>query len=245
MRVPTTATLLDAWEHGLAQPPARRALALLAAASPDVPYEALTRLSIGRGDARLLALREQLFGPHIHGISSCPHCGEKIEMNFAVADLRAATPEEPLPETLTISSHGHDVTFRLPTALDLESAAAAPDAASVRAALLTRCVLAAAVSTGAVAPEDLPAPVVAAVGEAMSRADPQAAAEVALACPACAHRWTVAFDVGAFLWAEVQDWAQHILRDVGTLAATYGWSEAEILALSPARRRAYLDLVQT
>jgi hypothetical protein len=86
---------------------------------------------------------------------------------------------------------------------------------------------------------------VAAVAEAMGRADPQAAAEIALTCPACAHRWTVAFDAGAFLWAEIQAWAQQILRDVHTLAAAYGWNEAEILALPPARRRAYLDLVQT
>jgi hypothetical protein len=245
MRAPTPAALLDAWEYGLGQPPARRALALLASAYPDINYGTLARLSVGDGDARLLALRELLFGPQVHGVSACPQCREKIEMDFAVADLRAAAPDGPPPETMTVSAHGHDVTFRLPTALDLEAATGAPDAASARVALFARCVLAAAAPDGAVAPENLPAPVVAAVAEAMGRADPQAAAEIALTCPACAHRWTVAFDAGAFLWAEIQAWAQQILRDVHTLAAAYGWNEAEILALPPARRRAYLDLVQT
>jgi hypothetical protein len=245
MRSPTIAALLDAWEHGLGQPPARRALALLATAYSDVPYDVLTRLSVGQGDARLLALRELLFGPRLHGVSSCPQCGEKIELDFAVADLRTAAPAEPPPETLTLSAAGHEVMFRLPTFLDLEAAAVAPDAASARTALLARCVLAATGSTGAVAPENLPAPVVAAVAEAMGRADPQAAAEIALVCPACSHRWTVAFDTGAFLWAEIHAWAQQLLRDVHTLAIAYGWSETEVLALPPGRRRAYLDLVQS
>jgi hypothetical protein len=34
------------------------------------------------------------------------------------------------------------------------------------------------------------------------------------------------------------------LRDVHELASAYGWRESEILALSPQRRQAYLELVR-
>jgi hypothetical protein len=37
--------------------------------------------------------------------------------------------------------------------------------------------------------------------------------------------------------------ARQILREVDQLARTYGWREPDILALGPARRRAYLGLV--
>jgi hypothetical protein len=33
-----------------------------------------------------------------------------------------------------------------------------------------------------------------------------------------------------------------MLREVDTLAAAYHWAEADILALSPRRRQAYLEL---
>ena len=38
--------------------------------------------------------------------------------------------------------------------------------------------------------------------------------------------------------------AKRLLMDVHLLARAYGWSEAEVLALSPARRRFYLEMVE-
>lgn len=55
----------------------------------------------------------------------------------------------------------------------------------------------------------------------------------------------MAFDIGAYLWEEVDAWADRTLRDVHLLAASYGWSERDILDLSPARRGRYLELAGT
>jgi hypothetical protein len=44
------------------------------------------------------------------------------------------------------------------------------------------------------------------------------------------------------VWAEVDVRARRLLADVATLARTYGWTEPEVLALSEARRAAYLRL---
>ena len=76
------------------------------------------------------------------------------------------------------------------------------------------------------------------------RADPQASVRLALTCPACAHGSERPFDVVAYLWIEVDAWARRTLAEVHALAAAYGWSEREILALSARRRQLYLELVR-
>ena len=77
----------------------------------------------------------------------------------------------------------------------------------------------------------------------MAAADPQADVELALSCPACGHAWPAAFDIASFLWTEVDAWARVLLHEIHALASAYGWREADILALSPRRRRAYLELI--
>jgi len=51
------------------------------------------------------------------------------------------------------------------------------------------------------------------------------------------------FDILTYLWSEIEDWAQRLLLEVHTLALAYGWSERDILAMSPRRRRLYLEMV--
>ena len=76
----------------------------------------------------------------------------------------------------------------------------------------------------------------------MAQADPQADLQLAFRCPDCGHEWQPLFDIARFLWQELHAWALHMLREVDTLAASYHWAEADILALSPRRRQAYLEL---
>jgi hypothetical protein len=90
----------------------------------------------------------------------------------------------------------------------------------------------------------VPEDALAALAEAMGRAAPAADVTLALSCPACGNGWEEGLDVGAVLWAEVAARARTLLREVHTLAAAYHWGEAEILAMTPARRRAYLQMVQ-
>ena len=47
----------------------------------------------------------------------------------------------------------------------------------------------------------------------------------------------------ALLWEEIEVRAHVLLGEVHRLASAYGWSEAQILALSPARRASYLAMV--
>jgi hypothetical protein len=66
---------------------------------------------------------------------------------------------------------------------------------------------------------------------------------VNLACPECGHAWQERLDVDAFLWAQLSARARKLLVEVHTIASAYGWGEAEILAMHPMRRQAYLELL--
>jgi len=77
---------------------------------------------------------------------------------------------------------------------------------------------------------------------AIEAADPQAHLVFDLQCAECGHAWKETFDIGSFLWAELEDLAVRTLHDVHALATAYGWTEEQILALSPARRALYLSM---
>jgi hypothetical protein len=64
-----------------------------------------------------------------------------------------------------------------------------------------------------------------------------------LSCSACGGAWDRPLDIGQFLWDEISAEAHRLAREVHALARAYGWSEAEILGLSPRRRQLYLELV--
>lgn len=80
------------------------------------------------------------------------------------------------------------------------------------------------------------------ISAAIAAADPLADLELDGVCPACRECWVAPFAIESFLWSELETWALSTLRDVHVLASAYGWSEPRILALSPARRAAYLEL---
>jgi hypothetical protein len=240
MRALSSAELLTVWELAANQPPGQRALALLAASADEAPPNQLAQLSIGESDARLLTLHERTFGPRLAAVSSCPACGETLEFEIGIADIRlpSSSPNEPIE----IESMNYHLRFRLPNNLDIASLDPVADNRSNRQQLLRRCLLGAQRAGVEVAADDLPRDVVTAIADRMAEADPQADVQFALACPECGHNWNTALDVASFTWSELDGRAVRLLNDVHTLASAYGWSEADILSMSPTRRQAYLEL---
>lgn len=224
-RTLTPSELLSIWERGVGQRSTGRALALLEGVAPEMP--------IGKRDALLLDLREQLFGDALTGITSCPACGEEIELFFAVGEVRAAPSDV---QTVRVVEGGYDIEARLPTSADLAAIETAGDLTLAREMLFERC--------AGVAAKDLPPAVADAVIAAMAAADPQADVQVAADCPACGERWREPFDIASYLFAELSVFARRLLSDVHELAFAYGWSEGDILALSPTRRNAYLEMLR-
>jgi hypothetical protein len=241
MRALSDAELLSLWERGRTYPPARQALVLLAAALPDTPPEALAALSIGERDACLLTLHEWTFGSELVSLVICPACSERLELTFDVADIRA-TPEVAQAESFELSLAGYTVRFRLPNSLDL-LAVADQQGAGAPQILLQRCLLAAQYADEDRSAEQLPTDVLDAVGAHMAHADPQADVQLVLDCPSCGLHWPAIFDIVSFFWAEIETWAYRTLREIHLLASSYGWREADILAMSQWRRQCYLEIV--
>jgi hypothetical protein len=233
------ADLLGAWERGRDQVPAERALTLLHAARPGVDRTALADLTVGRRDAALLDVRVALFGPRLVGVVACPRCAEQIELAFDADDIRIEPPEG--AQSLSVESGGFELEFRLPTGGDLVAIAGDGSLVAARRDLLRRCAVSGC--DGSATIDALSETAVSELAARMAEADRQADVELAVGCPSCAHEWRSPFDIVSFLWREVAARALAALREVNALAAAYGWSEGEILALSPARRGAYLGLI--
>ncbi|GFJ92675.1 T4 family baseplate hub assembly chaperone [Phytohabitans rumicis] len=129
--------LLDAWERAAPLDPTGRALALLAAASTvsTSDVDDVAALPIGVRDGMLLDLHASLFGPELAAVVGCPACGERLELAFAVDQVRT-DPPRPV-EVLHID--GYDVSVRPPDSRDL-AAVAGLDPAAAEDVLLRRCV---------------------------------------------------------------------------------------------------------
>lgn len=238
----TPSDLLKVWETGHATSLRRRALLLLEAAHPEEPPEELAALPIGRRDGRLLKLRERLFGRELVALTDCPRCGECLESAFSVDSVRFGGRGVPREEQ-AMKTGGYSVRFRLPNSLDLAALEGQAEETSMPRRLLGRCLLSVRRRGREEKPEALPSKVVGAVVQRMREADPQADVRTCLECPSCSHRWEAVFDIVSFIWNELDAWAWRTLREVHLLASAYGWSESQVLALSPWRRQFYLKCI--
>ncbi len=242
MRALSAIELLDLWEQAAGESLAERALRLLAAACPERGREAIAQLPMGRRDAELLELRRGTFGDEVVGTTTCPQCDERLETAVAAASLLDAAAGESTESGFVLAVDGYEVIGRLPGSVDL--CALSPDDTPERAReqLLRWCIPTACQDGQPIAPTALPSVVLAAAEQRMAELDPGADLRLALSCPSCGHQWEAVFDIASFLWAEIDAWAERTVRDVDRLASAYGWSETDILRLSPARRECYLEL---
>lgn len=224
----STPDVLDALDRGRDRGPIDRALVLLALAEGERDRARLLEVDVSARDRALFALRERVFGAELQMTATCPNCQERLESVLDIEALASAPRTEP---AWTFEEGGVEVPLRLPNSGDLLAAGACTSEAEARALLLLRCV--SAPVSEAVAARAL---------DELGRRD---ACDVvlSLACATCGHGFQSAFDIASFLWTELEAWAELVLDEVHVLARAYGWREDEILALSPKRRRAYLERV--
>jgi hypothetical protein len=234
--------LLRLYETGARQHPLDRWLTILRAGLPALSRPDPADLTIGQRDFQLLEFREAHFGRILEAYGECPACRAPLEFTLRTDQLRQEAQPPPEPG-FTLSVAGYELKYRLPTSRDLAAAADLTDLQEARKVILGRCLLAGAHRGEPVAGEELPAEVAARLIAEMGRNDPQADLSVALHCPECGHAWEVLVDIGMFVWHDLELQARRLLQEVHILASAYGWSETEILTLTPARRQAYLDLV--
>jgi hypothetical protein len=222
--------LLSLWERAGARSAHERALELLGLALPDVTPDSRAALDLGLRDWHLLRLRAELFGYDLPCYGDCPHCGERLDITL---DARAYACE-PLPYAREFVDRGGS-RWRLPNTLDLIAAARCADAEEAERVLFERCRIGGGAPDRATFTE---------VDDGLASIARARALELELTCAECAGTWALTFDPASFLWEELNARALTLLDEVHRLALHYGWSERDILALSEARRRAYLARLQ-
>jgi hypothetical protein len=241
MRALSAVEVLDVWEDGSQKALAERALKLLEIVCPDTSREGLESLSIGQRDAMLLALREGLFGSHLGAVVVCPGCGERLDLTFDVGQIRSTSQEPEVEVCLDVD--GYDLRLRLVNTADAIVATGHADLDKGRSLLMQRCLLSATRGGVPIDCGQIPPEVAELAVKRMAEADPMADIQLAMVCPRCNRRWSATLDIVSFLWSEIEAWAWRTLSEVHTLASVYGWTEREILGLSPSRRQCYLQMV--
>ena len=237
--------LIQVWETGLSQMPIEKSLHLLRVWGEAPDLDSVANLSIGERDARLLQVRTVLFGSRLVNKANCPACSETVEWENETVDLlvQEPVPDAPIRE-FTLEQDGFWVRFRLPNSYDLHRATTDPDYQTNPRKLLTDCVLSLQNDAQELPVNALPTNLVDAMNQRMETEDPQADIQMAINCPAYGHGWFVRFDIVSYLWAEIANWAKHILQEVYALARAFGWSEGDILRMSSQRRQLYLDMIR-
>jgi hypothetical protein len=250
MHTLSQAGLLSLWETGRPLHPLDRGLLAVEATAIE-PASAVADWPLGRRNRALAELHAALFGRRLRGWTDCRACGERLEFDVDAMALARSGETGSAPH-ITF----HDRRYRLPTSRDLAvltvECSSEPDGESVAdlaaRRLVERCRLA---TESEAARREAPGTELAlsntdidAIGEQMAAADPLAEILLHFDCPACNASFDESLDLNSFLWAEIERKALRLLRDVHTLAAAYGWSEPEILALSSARRAVYIEMVQ-
>jgi hypothetical protein len=217
--------------------------------SPDV----VRRLLVADRDYLLLRLRQLTFGDRVRAELVCPwaECGERVSIEFGVSDIPVHEPPERAPQHVLRLSAAADpdqqeVVLRLPTGADQEDIApwAARDEPRALTALLGRCVLRVdgrppgEDRLGALSPRAR-----AEIEAELERLAPRVERTMETTCAECGRAFTAPLDLYRFFFGELRTDRALLYREVHYLAFHYHWTESEILALSRAKRRTYIDLL--
>ncbi len=232
--------------------PARRVTTLLGSivqsigAIAPIGEAEVRRLTIGDRERLLLALRAATFGPEVETLVTCGACGATTEVPLDLRDALTPANEAEARAEGSFSVDGLTVRFRLPTGADQERAAerALIDPEAAAAILLGAC-LSPAVNRAKTEPAPDNADwsaLIAALEAAVRAADPDAESVIALSCAGCGAPLRAVLDAHALLRGALGT-GRSVLEDVHRLAATYHWTEADILALPTRRRQRYLALL--
>ncbi len=229
--------ILSAWEQGTAAAAVERPLILLHHAGRAVSLDGAAGWTVGQRDAGLIDLCELTFGPVATGTAPCPSCGVPVEISFPLAAIRTGHGDAGSRLALVLDD-GRRVSFRLPTTADLRNASQCRSDEDGARLLAAGCLL----ESWSADDTPLADSMIDALGSAMAERDPQSDVSLEARCPACEAELAVNFDVADYVWRRVAMAGRELIFDLHQLAAAYGWSEAEILAIPAGRRHRYLEL---
>lgn len=244
MHTLTDRDLLMIWEKTLDKSLVEKCLVFLAMVYPEYNTKEVASFSIGERDARLLHVREKMFGSTLRNAGVCPACRERIEWEVPVSDLQLQPiGQHTGQDDIVIAYNGQEIHFRLPNSEDFLNLSTSEKNEDNVVAMIKRCVLpSTTINYGA---EDWSPALIEIISEKFAELDPQGDIVIKLSCPQCKHEWVSIFDIMFYIWTEIQEKVYTLYREIITLARYFSWSENEILSLSPFRRQLYLRMIQS
>ncbi len=211
---PIGSVILDIYGRGMTADPVDRAALLCAAGGGDV-----NALSIGDVDRTIWSWFTSLFDGPQEAVMICSECGEEVEFTFP--DSFALPDRLSGREQLNVSHKGQSYAVQFPKLEDLRGGA------------LKRSVICETAPWG---DPDFEA----AAQKALLEHDPALRVELKLECAICGAVQVQPLDVAGFAWARIEQAARCVVQEVAKLARAFGWSEAELTAMTPSRRALYL-----
>ncbi len=215
---------LELVERGERLTPLDRAV-LLAATLDNVSPKLAADLPVDIRDRLFIDARIANFGADISFFARCPNCGEGNEADFDLKALPGAVEAGMAAACVA----GNEIMLRAPTSAEIAAALLRGDQAG----------LTVAIAGTAARPED--SHWVSELEDALAETFPLLDIRFDLACGACGDVVSTRFDIASWLWREIEGVATRAIDAVDRLARAYGWTEREILALSPRRRARYLE----
>jgi hypothetical protein len=203
-----------------------------------VTEQQVAALTVGDREALLLHLHRVSFGETMESSLNCSSCSARIELTLPVPDL-LLPPYADVRPWREVMIDGVTMQVRAATGTDQAAVAvlADVDVEGAGEALVRRCLK--AVPPGF----ELTPEAVELLSQVMQEMDPQADLLLNYACPSCGAAGQASLSTADFLLREVTARQEELLREIHYLAQHYHWSEAEILAVAPARRKLYLRLL--
>jgi hypothetical protein len=217
----------------------------------------IKKLSLGDRTFILLSARKLMIGGGSRSGSNgddgdtlwcttkCPSCSSTMSLNLSVSSLQerqqqAAARLKPSRD-YAVAACGFKMRVRPLTAEDQDMIVRRR--ASTRDAVVQGMARASIVHAKPLLPEKLPESLLEAIGRWIEEADPLSDIVLSLSCPECSYTFSASFPVEEFVLRELGIDGQQLEREVHWLAFHYHWSENEILSLSTAKRKRYVELV--
>jgi uncharacterized metal-binding protein YceD (DUF177 family) len=195
-------------------------------------YERARALPIGTRLGALVAVARVSGRRELTRVFRCAACDGEFEVELALDTLASAQEAVEADAPAAVGWDGTTYRPRWPTGDDLRRWHDRPPSdAEIVAAL-------------GGPDEEAPAELLAAIEASLDAADPLVDAAIRSECPACSEAVELPVDLEGELLALARRDQDELLEDVATLAGAFHWSEHDILALPPRRRRRYLAMVE-
>nr|HMT28426.1 hypothetical protein [Bacteroidia bacterium] len=191
-----------------------------------------TKIVISDRDRILARLFISMYGSNVESTVPCTNCNEDFDISFSLEDLlNHYHPSHVIEKGNGTYELENGTTFRLPNGED-EMSIRGMSASMAESLLLERCLI-----------KGNPEADKERVQSKMEELAPVLNVDIEAKCPECNHVQQVKFDMQSFFMMKLKQERATLFSEVHCLAATYHWSQKEILELPRQVRKKYVELI--